>query len=256
MYQAGLNPEGRPVGIFLLLGPDRHWQDAHRRSARRSAARQREESGQDRLRRVPVGPRGRQAHRRPSRLSRTPRNAAGADAGEAVAGDLTRVPRLDRAVRRDREGGAGAVDAAARHPRSRDADARRQHHRQLRAEPHLPHEQPRRPRDDEGDEAGPRLPGQRRAQPRRARQQAREHRRGRGAAPLLPRVRQPHRRRHHLPAARRTGAGGDPRAAHRRSAEARQHAPRQPLVRDRDRRRRRSSSCSNAAPAPSTARAS
>ena len=232
----GAEPGRAPRRHLPAARADRHRQDAHRRGAGRGAARQREEGRQDRLRRVPVGPRSRQAHRRASRLSRTPRDAAGADAGEAVAGDLAGVPRLDRAVRRDREGGAGALDAAARHPRSRHADARRQHHRQLRAEPHLPHEQPRRARDDEGDEAGPRLPGQRRAQPRRARQQAREHRRGRGAAPLLARVRQPHRRRHHLPAARRAGAGGDPRSAHRRPAEARQHAPRQPLVRDRDRR--------------------
>ena len=88
---------------------------------------------------------------------------------------------------------------------------------------------------------GPRLPGRDRAQPGRARRQAREHRRRGGPAALLARVRQPHRRRHHLSAARRAGAGGDPRPAHRRSAAAREHAARQPIVRDRGSTRRRSS---------------
>ena len=81
--------------------------------------------------------------------------------------------------------------------------------------------------------------GVRRSQPGRSRGEAREHRRRRGSAALLARVRQPHRRRHHLSAARRAGAGGDSRASHRRSAASRQHAAGQPIVRDRgvDRRR-------------------
>ena len=236
---------------------DRHRQDAHRRSAGRGAARQRQEGRQDRLRRVPVRSRSRQADRRASGLSRAPRDAAGADAGEALGVDLGRLPALDRAVRRDREGRAGALDAAARHPRSRHADARRQHRRQLRAEPDLPDEQPRRARDDEGDAPRPRLPGRGRSQ-RRSSSPAKLESIGVAAV----------RRRFSPEFVNRIdvvityqpldehGARGDSRSAHRRSAAAREHAARQPLVRDRGVARTRSSSCSSAARARSTARAS
>ena len=52
MYQAGLSRAGSPRRHLPAAGSDRDRQDADGRSARRNSARQRQESAQDRLRRV------------------------------------------------------------------------------------------------------------------------------------------------------------------------------------------------------------
>ncbi len=80
----GSVPGGTPRRDLPAARSDRHGQDAHGGSAGRSAARQRQEGPQDRLRRIPDRPRSRQIDRRASGLPRSSRNAAGADAGEAA----------------------------------------------------------------------------------------------------------------------------------------------------------------------------
>ena len=138
MYQAGLNPEGRPVGIFLLLGPT-----GTGKTRTVEALAEVLHGSEKKVVKIDCGEF--QSDHEVAKLIGAPPGYLGHRETQPVltqeklsAGALARVPRLDRAVRRDREGGAGALDAAARHPRSRHADARRQHHRQLRAEPHLP----------------------------------------------------------------------------------------------------------------------
>ena len=144
----------------------------------------------------------------------------------------------------------------SRHPRSRHADARRQHRRQLRAEPHLPHEQPRRARDDEGDEAGPRLPGRGERNPEELASKLENI----GVAAV--------RRRYSPEFVNRIDVviTYQPLDEHALAAILEQHiGDLQRHVNTRlgsrsfeieVRRRRRSSSCSSAAPAPNAARAS
>ena len=78
----------------------------------------------------------------------------------------------------------------------------------------------------------------------------------RGAQALLAGVRQPHRLHHHLPAADRRIALHHSRSADRRSAEPRQHAAGQSQLHARCAVRNAASSCCRRAPARSTARAS
>ena len=68
---------------------------------------------------------------------------------------------------------------------------------------------------------------------RRSHEQAPEHRAGFRPEAVFAGVRQPHRLHHHVPAADGGVALGDSRQADRGPAEPRQHAPRQPLVRAR-----------------------
>ena len=77
----------------------------------------------------------------------------------------------------------------------------------------------------------------------------------RGAQALLAGVRQPHRLHHHLPAADRRIALDHSRSPHHRSAESRQHAAGQSQSSRSRCRSKRASSCCRRAPARSTARA-
>ncbi len=158
MFQAGLAPEGRPVGVFLLLGPTGTGKNQNRGSAGRSAARLGQEHPESGLRRVPDGTRGRQADRRASRISGASRNAAHAHAAEAERGHQRKLRALAGAVRRNREGRALHDAPAAGRARQGRAAAGRQLHRQFRKEPGISHQQPGRARNDARDQSGFRIP--------------------------------------------------------------------------------------------------
>ena len=201
-----------------------HGQDQDRGGAGRRPARQREEHPEGGLRRIPDGARGGQAHRRAPGLPGPPRDAAHADAAEAQLRHQRALRPFARALRRDRKGGAFAHAAAARRARQGHPAAGRQLHGELREEPGLPHQQPGRAGDDEGDQSRLRLPGGEGDQPRRPDQQAAEHRPGVGAEAVFAGVRQPHRLHHHLPAAHGRIAGHHSRPADHGPAEPRQYA--------------------------------
>ena len=157
MFQAGLAPEGRPVGVFLLLGPTGTGKTKTVEALAEILHGSEKNRSEGRLRRISDGARGGQADRRAARLSGTSRNPADADAAEAERGDQRPLRAFAGAVRRNREGRAFADAPAAGRARQRRPALGRQFHGQLREEPGIPDQQPGRAGDDEGDQSRLRL---------------------------------------------------------------------------------------------------
>ena len=230
MYQAGLAPEGRPVGVFLLLGPT-----GTGKTKTVEALADVLHGSEKNVLKVDCGEF--QMEHEVAKLIGAPPGYLGHRETQPMltqqklnGGDQREVQPFAGAVRRNRESRAlHDAPAAGRAGQGHPAPGR-QLHGQFRAQPAVPHQQPGRARDDAGDQPRFRLPIGQRPGAQRSHQQAAEHRPGGRAQALLPGIRQPHRLHRHLPAVDRRIAGRHSRPPHHGPAESRQHPPGQPLV--------------------------
>src|SRR5664279_1328899 len=223
MFQAGLAPEGRPVGVFLLLGPT-----GTGKTKTIEALAEVLHGSEKNVLKVDCGefqmehevakligaPPGYLGHRETQpMLTQQKLNAV---TSEKCSLSLVLFDEIDKAAPSMTRLLMGVLDKGL----LRLGDNTTVN---FEKEPGVPHQQPGRAGDVARNQPRVRLPVRQDRRAQGSHRQAPEHRPGVGAQALLAGVCQPHRLHHHLPAAYGGIALGHPRPPHCRPAKPRQH---------------------------------